>query len=327
MSNAWFPGHVGGVSFAKLSSSTASTKRDKIICAIDFQPPDVKGVLTRPEESECLSLGGRRRDGQRQREKMNAYVYETYDPDKVSVHRGLEIGDPISSGAGAANSDPHKCSRCVERENFIRLERKKAEQHSKMMLDVSLKSYERVPGYDWNQDWDYDMDLYYDVEGDGNEEMQDLDVSDLAIDLGGIDRAIAEATASSGSAPTPTRSQSQSRMDPDENNNNDDDDDDDHSSSSQIMSFGDDLPGEPGIKYEDVSRTLEPTRKLYDRSRIGVECRGVGDIVLNGQVRSFLVLFFLGRFCGAPFLFYRLGPDMRCGHSLLCMAVYDLGMD
>ena len=51
MSNAWFPGHLGGVTFTRLASTyPGSTKRDKVVCAVDFQVPDFRSVLNRPEE-------------------------------------------------------------------------------------------------------------------------------------------------------------------------------------------------------------------------------------------------------------------------------------
>jgi hypothetical protein len=48
MSNTWFPGHVGGVSFAEIPSTTGNTlkpKRNRVICAVDFQVPNVRSVL------------------------------------------------------------------------------------------------------------------------------------------------------------------------------------------------------------------------------------------------------------------------------------------
>ncbi|KAF8799856.1 hypothetical protein BYT27DRAFT_6848701 [Phlegmacium glaucopus] len=289
MSNAWFPGHVGGVSFAKMPTTTGpNSKRDKIICAVDFQAPDIRSVLNKPEASECLALGGvRRRQGQA--EKMNAYVYETYDPEKTSTHRGLEMGDSISAHAftpistsgtnpnpSVDTSDPLKCPRCVQREVLIRLERKKAEEYSKRVLDRGLRSYGRM-----GTDWDGDRDMYYEAdmeeaveeegeeegeegEEEGDEEMQDLDVTGLNIDFEGIDRAVAEAT-SSLSPSSPPQTQRSSSLSP-------------------IMTFGDDKPyGEPGSYNPSEMTTLEPTRRLYDKSRIGVECMGVGDILLSGE--------------------------------------------
>ena len=286
MSNAWFPGHLGGVSFAKLpSASTDMVMREKIICAVDFQPPDVRGVLNRPEESECLTLGGRRRE--QVQEKMNAYVYETYDPEKRSMHRGLETAHS-TSGAGVNPftspstsdpiTDPHKCPRCIQREALIRLERKKAEHRSKMMLDRRLRSFGRSGGYDWNQD----EDMFYDdgddedsEEEEGDEEMRDVDVDELDIDMEGI---VAQATASSSGLASPIQT------------------DEDEEEQDQLVSFGDDELEEPPEMTEMMN--VQRKRKCYDKSRIGVQCKGVGDVLLSGEVGFFLFFsffFFLKR--------------------------------
>ena len=276
MSNAWFPGHVGGVSFAKMSfgNGGSNLKRDKIVCAVDFRAPDVRSALVRPEESECLALGGRR---QQPRDKMDAYVYETYDPEKMSTHRGMDMGNPTSNAgtntftpAPKAAGDCHQCPRCIQREELIRLERKKAEEHSKMMLDRGLRAYGR--GGDWDRP---DEEVYYNEEG-GEEEMQDVDVTALDIDLGRLDREAGH----SGSA---------SQMDVDDNDDEEEEEEEVSYSSSPMTSFGDDLPdGEPGGVFRDPlsheTSRFERTRRPFDKCRIGVECRGVGDIVLSGEV-------------------------------------------
>lgn len=267
MTNAWFPGRLGGVSFTKPPNITAEDgKRDKIICAVDYQAPDIRNVLNRPEESKCLSLGGRR--GQEVQGKMNVYVYETYDPEKTSMHRGLAAGDSISDDAlaftftSSSNDDPHKCQRCLQREALIRLERKKAEHRSKMMLDRGLRSYdERGGGYDWNQDDDYD-DEDMDETGDEEMEMEDVDVDELGIDMDGI---IAETTLSSEGS---EGSESSMQID----------DDDDDDSSSQMISFGDNIP-ESYMHDDEEFRQ----RRCYDKCRIGVECKGVADVLLSGE--------------------------------------------
>jgi hypothetical protein len=278
MSNAWFPGLLGGVSFSKFSSPvTGDGKRDKIICAVDFQAPDINKVLNRPEESECLALGGRRRQQDGQGE-MNAFVYETYDPEKKSMHRGLSdsISDAGNRFISASSSndypvdDPHKCQRCLQREALIRLERKKAEHRSKMMLDRGLRSY-GSGGYNWHQD-DYDEDMdedededeeMRDGEGDEDEEMRDVDVDELGIDVDGI---IAQTSCSTDAASSIAT-------------------DDDSLSSSQFVSFGDD-DREQNLDI-DVRK-----RKYYDKCRIGVECKGVADILLSGEVGFGLTLLF-----------------------------------
>ena len=68
---------------------------------------------------------------------------------------------------------------------------------------------------------------------------------------------------------------------------------------SPITSFGDELPsGAPGFNFEDSSdpsepiRRVERTRRYYDKSRIGVECMGVGDVLLSGEVSFFFSFFF-----------------------------------
>ena len=286
MSNAWFPGHVGGVSFAKIPSTTGNTskpKRDRVVCGVDFQVPDVRSVLNRPEESECLAFGRRQ-----QEQKVNEYVYETYDPEKASMHRGLgmEIGSdagpadvdaftPASTAIRSDTSDPRKCPRCLEREALIRLERKKAEEHSRMMLDRGLRSLGQDIGYNWDQDDEEEEEEYEEGEGENgegeaenDEGMQDMDVTGLNIDLDWIDKAIVKALTN-------------------QSNNN------------PITSFGDDLPcGVLGFDFEDPVdpnqpiRYVERNRRYYDKSRIGVECTGVGDILLSGEV-SFFFFFFL----------------------------------
>jgi hypothetical protein len=282
MSNAWFPGHLGGVSFTKLpSTSTENMKRDKVICAVDFQPPDIRNVLTRPEESECLALGGRR--GEPGEGRMNAFVYETYDPEKPSMHRGLGITsdagvNPFTfPSASNANTDPHKCPRCIQRDALIRLERKKAEHHAKRMLDRGLRSYGRG-GFDWNQDEDmFNDDGDEEETGEGeDEEMRDVDVDELDIDVEGI---IAQATSSSGSDSTPTQI--------DEDDDGDDEDDQEGSSPpTQLVSFGDNDP-----EGRVVARHVR-LRKYYDKSRVGVECRGVADVLLSGEVGGYSYLSF-----------------------------------
>jgi hypothetical protein len=281
MSNAWFPGLLGGVSFSKLSSSSSGDgKRDKVICAVDFQAPDIHSVLNQPEESECVALGGKRRqhDGQG---KMNAFVYETYDPEKMSMHRGLSdstsnAGNGFISASSSNDypvDDPNKCQRCLQREALIRLERKKAEHRSKMMLDRGLRSF-GSGGYNWNQD-----DVYMDEDEDEDEdeemrdeeedeeeeeedgEMIDVDVDELGIDVDGI---IAQTSCSTDAASSIAT--------------------DDDSISSQIVSFGDDDPEE----YLDVDVRK---RKNYDKCRIGVECKGVADVLLSGKVGIFFFSF------------------------------------
>ena len=272
MSNAWFPGILGGVKFEKLqTTTTGDAKRNKIICAVDLQTPDVRGVLNRPEESECLTLGGRWRQ-QDGKGKMNAFVYETYDPEKLSMHRGL--GDSMSGAGTFSNdytneNDPHKCQRCLEREALIRLERKKAELRSKKMLDRELRSYGSRDGYNWNQgngdEEDEDMDEEDEDEDmkdeDEDEEMRDLDVDGLGIDLDGIiAQTISRSSPSSASSIEI---------------------DDDSMSSSQIVSYGDDDP------YQN--RETDEYRRYYDKCRIGVECKGVADVLLSGRVGFFKI--------------------------------------
>jgi hypothetical protein len=268
MSNAWFPGHLGGVKFAKLPTiNTGDLRRDKIVCAVDFQEPDIRSVLNRPEDSECLALGGRKS----QQEKMNAFAYETYDPEKTSVHRGL--GDSISgtnmfTSTSSSNDytnidDPHKCQRCLQRETLIRLERRKAEHRSKKMLDRGLRSFgSGGGGYNWDMKNDGYDDYEEEEEEDGDEEeeeeMKDVDVDELGIDMEGI---IAQA-----------RSRSVEKTD-----------DDSSSSSSQYVSYGDDY------SEQNLDADLR-SRRCYDKSRVGVECRGVADVLLSGEVG----IFFLG---------------------------------
>lgn len=248
MSNAWFPGHVGGVSFTKLPTTPNSTakRREKVVCAVDFQTPDVRNALTRPEEGECLALGGRRL----RVEKMNGFVYETYDPEKKSSHRGLETTCAANVNANANTSDPDKCTRCIQREVLIRQERKKAEERSKEMLDRGMRSFGR--------DWEEEEEEAMGEEGDEGEEMEleDMDITGLNI------------------------------------------------------VFGDDQPyGQPGLESHDANamdgheHTYEDdhehsifgrSKRIYDKCRIGVECTGVGDVLLSGEV-SFLFLFLLRR--------------------------------
>ena len=311
MSNAWFPGHLGGVSFTKLPTVVGQDeKRDKVVCSLNYQAPDIRSVLIRPEEFECLSLGGRRRQQQQQQQQqqpvgggrvgnMDSFVYETYDPDKKSMHRGLgDDSSTLLSGAGAAhvfttvstssddytpnNDDPHKCQRCLQREALIRVERKKAETRSRMMLDRGLRAYgSDGGGYDWDQkgsgyeDDDMDMDEEEEEEeeeeGDDEEnedededkEMRDLDVSELGIDVDGV---IEQAATSM-------------EMDDDSTTTS-------SLGSSQFVSFGDD----DREQYLDADIRM---RKCYDKNRIGVECRGVADVLLSGGVRGFFTLGFL----------------------------------
>ena len=271
MSNAWFPGHVGGVSFTKLPTTTNAKRRENVVCAVDFQAPDVRNALTRPEEGECLALGGRRL----REEKMNGFVYETYDPEKTSSHRGLETTCTANANANANTSDPDKCARCIQREVLIRQERKKAEERSKKMLDRGMRSY----GRDWEEEEEEEEEEGMDEEGDEGEDMEleDMDVTGLNIDLDGIDRLIADATTTTTN------------------------------SSSALMVFGDDRPyGEPGLEAHDanaIEETMDgqynhhqPTpfgrsKRIYDKCRIGVECTGVGDVLLSGEV-SFLFFSF-----------------------------------
>ena len=60
--------------------------REKIICALDSQATDIWSVLNRPEESECVALGGRSilQDGQG---KMNTFVYET----QINIQANTEV--------------------------------------------------------------------------------------------------------------------------------------------------------------------------------------------------------------------------------------------
>jgi hypothetical protein len=268
MANAWFPGHLGGVTFTKLPSTSPGT-RDKVVCAVDFQAPDFRSVLNRPEESECLALGGKKRE----QATTNAYVYETYDPKKTSMHRGLDTVSGASDASPSpsdSNAYPDKCPRCIQREALIRLERKKAEDRSKMMLDRGLRSYENGGrGYEWNQD----EDMFYN-DGDDDEEMQDVDVDDLGIDMEGL---IAQATSD---PPTPI----QVDDDDDEDDGDDGDgDDDDSSSFHPLVSFGDDEQPEPDALDLDTHTNLPNKRTCYDKSRIGVEFRGIADILLSGE--------------------------------------------
>ena len=270
MSNAWFPGTLGGVSFSRFSTPvTGDGKREKIICAVNFQPPDTHSVLNRPEESECLALGGRR--SQNGEGKMNAFVYETYDPEKMSSHRGLndsisDAGNAFISASSSNNypaDDPHKCQRCLQREALIRLERKKAEYNSKRMLDRGLRSY-GMDGYNWNKDEDEDEDEDVEMRDDGDEddedgEMRDVDVDELGID---VDRIIEQTSRSTDAASSISS-------------------DDDSLSSSQFVSFGDD----DREHYWDCDM-----RYYYDKCRIGVECNGVADVLLSGEVGFFFCL-------------------------------------
>ena len=281
MTNAWFPGHLGGVSFSKIPFSvTGEGMREKVICALDFQPPDFSSVLNRPEESECLSLGGTRYQQQQDgKGKMNAFVYETYDPEKMSMHRGLGDSSTFDSGntfiSASSNDypvdDPHKCPRCLQRETLIRNERKKAEHRSKMMLDRSLRSY-GSGDYDWHQDdededmdEDEDEDEDIEMEGEGededDDEMRDVDVDELGID---VDEIIAQTSCATDAASSVAT-------------------DDNSLSSSQFVSFGDD----DIEQYLDVD---DRRRKYYDKCRIGVECKGVADVLLSGEVGFFIFL-------------------------------------
>lgn len=281
MSNAWFPGHLGGVSFSKIPFSvTGDGMREKIVCAVDFQTPDINSVLFQPEESECLSLGGQRRQQQYGQGKMNAFVYETYDPEKMSMHRGLNDSKPDGGNsfisASSSNDypvdDPHKCQRCLQREALIRIERKKAEHRSKVILDRGLRSYGRGDN-NWHHHEDMDMDEDEDGdedeemeegeddEDDDDDEMRDVDVDELGIDMDGI---IAQSLSFSTDAASSIAT------------------DDASTSSSQFVSYGDD-----DEEYLDV----DGCRKVYDKCRIGVECNGVADVLLSGEVGFFSLSF------------------------------------
>ena len=58
--------------------------------------------------------------------------------------------------------------------------------------------------------------------------------------------------------------------------------DDASTSSSQFVSYGDD-----DEEYLDV----DGCRKVYDKCRIGVECNGVADVLLSGEVGFFSLSF------------------------------------
>jgi hypothetical protein len=168
------------------------------------------------------------------------------------------------------------------------------------MLDRGLRSYERGVEYDWDED-----ENMYDEEEEGggeddDEEMRDVDVTGLNIDLPGIERMIAEATStltssSSSSLPssstTPTRQQNSTSFSP------------------RLMIFGDDCPyGEPGEdEFDDPlyarggSESFGRTRRVYDKCRIGVECLGVGDVLLSGEVGFLFLLYIFNFFCRAFF--------------------------
>jgi hypothetical protein len=58
----------------------------------------------------------------------------------LSQARPLQVPPPTTYPGPTDN--PHKCQCCLQCEALMRLERKKAEHHSKMMLDRGLRSFE-----------------------------------------------------------------------------------------------------------------------------------------------------------------------------------------
>ena len=191
MNNSWFPGSRGGLNFVKRPSQFSKTPkgqanmRDEIVFSMNNTPPkaDVRATCPRLAEAAWLNNGPTdptslspissfsRDEPTRSFPALppaESYVYETYDPLKVSAH------------------DVHQssCGRCAEREFEMRKERERSEAAGKAMLDEMLRSFGQRDGS---------------ARGMANIPMEDFELSGLRDAMESVEREVRARFASAGS--------------------------------------------------------------------------------------------------------------------------------
>ena len=198
MNNSWFPGSRGGLSFVKRPSQFSKTlkgqtdMRDEIVFSLNNRPPkaDARAACPRLAEAAWLNNGSANPTvlspiSSFSREEptrafpalppVESYVYETYDPVKISAH------------------DVHQssCGRCAEREFEMRKERERSEAEGKTMLDEMLRSFGLREG---------------NASGKvSNAPMEDFELSGLRDAMESVEREVRARFASSGSGTTSTK--------------------------------------------------------------------------------------------------------------------------
>ena len=275
MSNAWFPGKLGGVSFMKRKAyqddmwGNKRRRRDEVVFGVDFERVrlDEKGICESisPTGSMMSSEASSTRQApptiapttaqgtaSGSSSTTTGYVYETYDPTKESSH------------------DPSKCHRCGEWDAARRRERKKARRDAQKGAETVLETY---------------MQDFSGKSGKGQGgKMEKLDVTGFGFDVESVlSNAGVDVQSDVGMHPVspPTSFEA---TDSDEEEDSDDEDD------RHIEILGDDCPeGQPAVYDSNGNLVAEATRRVFDRERVGVEggcCGGVRDIVLTGEVRD-----------------------------------------
>ncbi|KAF8167243.1 hypothetical protein B0H34DRAFT_669736 [Crassisporium funariophilum] len=221
MSNAWFPGNLGGVTFRNVPGGGGNGgKREKVVFAVDWGTPDlnlkgVQGVCGVPSGPSSSSLSSSARSFSPPPSSppspssslpssssnptassssapepepqappplnQQTYLYETYHPALPSSH------------------DPAICPRCKEYEALKRAERARAEREARVALEGYMREFGRGSG---RPSGDARRQA---VGGEEEEdsEMEDLDLAGFDFDFGAIEREILNAaSAPSASAPS-----------------------------------------------------------------------------------------------------------------------------
>ncbi|KAF8971877.1 hypothetical protein BDZ97DRAFT_1913764 [Flammula alnicola] len=272
MSNAWFPGRLGEVAFAPRrvggpgagstrtrgeEGASASDgagagrdktreRRDEVVFALDGERPDLWAEGACAAAGAGAGAGGGNHSATKptangNNANNNAYVYETYDPARVSAHDDwhqvpVHSADADLSPTTLASPPPPPplsnnpaCARCAGIERARRAERRRAEREARKemarrVLDGALRAF-GVEG-------DRRRRAGGDGDGIGDEEdmrMQDLDVRGFGLRLEGEEGDVDE--------------------DEDEEDNSEEDEEDED---AQIEVLGDDFPdGQPAFWMEE----------------------------------------------------------------------------
>ncbi|KAF8954210.1 hypothetical protein BDZ97DRAFT_1928581 [Flammula alnicola] len=177
MSNAWFPGRLGEVAFAprrvgvlagtaRVEGATESggagagrdktgearrERRDEMVFALDGGRPDLWA-----EGRACVGVGagvgaggGSHSASNVNNANSNAYVYETYDPKRVSAHECHQVPVPVHRADAVFPPPPSSnpaCARCAGIERARRAERRRAEREAqkamaRRVLDGALRAF------------------------------------------------------------------------------------------------------------------------------------------------------------------------------------------
>ncbi|CAA7264935.1 unnamed protein product [Cyclocybe aegerita] len=276
MANAWMPGALGGVSALVREASAVPSassggrskeegsgrtrrRRDEVVFGVDYERGDYRAV------GGCVSLGGSAFGGTLGAASSSSTPTPPPSSSTSSTSASFPSSatssrTPLPSSSSSAKSyiyetydparpsshDPSTCLRCAEWAEARAEERRRVEREA---AEGILERLMKGHG-----------------QGEGHGGTEELDVSGLDLDL--------------------DVQEEDDSMDVEEPGGGDNEGDEDESE-ERLDVLGDDLPqGQPPILDKHGTVLVEPTRREFDRERVGVEggCGGgVRDVLLTGE--------------------------------------------